>query len=136
MVMHPHLENLSTHTNTSAKRFNLSLKFLPLELPPKLLREPQHLLLLLHRELRPVPLPPPLSAASPAARILRQLAEVPHVARWRRARHFPVEVPVAAAGGALEAAGRVVEGELAAAVGGVAAKGGCMVSQALSVQAV
>lgn len=161
MVMHPHLEHLPTHPNTSAEPLYLIIQILPLQFPPQLLRKPQHLLLLLCRELRPetlLPRPTPLRRLQHPARrrpllppavvheVRRQLRRLPpapaagvaHPSGWRGARDFAVEVAVAPAGGALEAdtGGGVVEGELAAAVGGVAAEAGCMVSQTLSVDRV
>lgn len=121
MVMHPNFEDLPTHPNASAKPLYLIIKIPPLKLPTKLLRKPQHLLLLIFRELRPEPL---LAVAAP---ILRGRAF-----SRRQVLHFPVEVAVAAARRALQSP-RAVHRELAAPVRGVASEAGCMVSQALSV---
>lgn len=115
MVMHPNFEDLPTHPNASAKPLYLIIKIPPLKLPTKLLRKPQHLLLLICRELGPEPL---------LASILLMLRH--------RVLHFPVEVAVAAARRALQSP-RAVHRELAAPVRGVASEAGCMVSQALSV---
>ncbi|KHN00128.1 hypothetical protein glysoja_028656 [Glycine soja] len=84
MVMHPNFEDLPTNPNAPAKPLYLIIQILPLKLPTKLLRKPQHLLLLICRELGPEPL---------LASILLMLRH--------RVLHFPVEVAVAPARGAL-----------------------------------
>lgn len=122
MVMHPNLKDLPAHSNLLAESFDLIfLVLLPLNPPPDLLCEPQHLLLLLGRELGPHPL-------LPGRRPLRLEGGRPEgeaVADY----DLPVEVTVASAGGAREAVG----GELAAPVGCVAAEAGGVVPQAFSV---
>nr|GMD30722.1 hypothetical protein Iba_chr09aCG9710 [Ipomoea batatas] len=98
--------------------------------PPQLLRERQHLLLLLRREFRPEPLrPAPLRRLRHLRR--RRGGGAHHVVVFHGhpapvGDHFAVEIAVAAAGGAVQ--GGAVGCELAAAVGGVAAETGCMVS--------
>lgn len=62
MVVHPHLEDLPTHTNPSAEALDFvvgnrnMMIFIPLQPPPQLLRKGQHLLLLICRKLAPHPL--------------------------------------------------------------------------------
>lgn len=124
MVMHPNFEDLSTNSNASAEPLDLIIQILPLKLPTKFLRKRQHLLLLICAEFRPEPLLTP------------SLATVIHPSRTLRTHrvlHFPVEVPVATAGRALQPPS--IHRELPAPVGGVASEAGCMVSQTLSVDA-
>ena len=60
--MHPHLENLLTHTNPTAEPLDAvvgnrnMMVLIPLQPPPELLGEGQHLLLLIRREFGPHPL--------------------------------------------------------------------------------
>jgi len=151
MVMHPHLENLSSDTHTFTEPLNLIIHLFSLQLPPQLFREPQHLLLLLSTELRPEPL---LAAATPLSHLRYSshvsapgvLHHVPTPSSHglqpsfhRGARDLAVEVAMAAAGCALEGGGRDavhVQGELPTAVGSVATEAGCMVAEALSVEIV
>lgn len=86
VIMHPNLKHLSLHTNLAAKPLNLQVVFSGYS-PPEPLRELQHSLLLLRRELRTEPLLP------------RR--------RWRRSRRVEVVVVVVAHHHLLVSAGRV-----------------------------
>ena len=55
VVVHPHLEDVALHAGLVAELLNYVVVML-LNPPPQLLRQLQHLILLLLREFRPIPL--------------------------------------------------------------------------------
>lgn len=93
MIVHPNFKDFPSNPKASAKPLDLVFLLFPLQLPPQLVREAQHFLLLLLRELGPEPL---LSRRVPR----RSAAAVYHLRVVRG--DFAVEVAVAAACAAVE----------------------------------
>jgi|UniRef100_A0A804M305 hypothetical protein len=158
VVVHPHLEDLPGDPDLSAEAAHLVVPRraagLPLGHPPaEPLREPRHALLLLLRELCPRPPPAPgavrAGVTAHAGRSSRSVVRATAVARGGASRggqhravrprrgvqeRLPVEVAVAAAGGAEHRCGlAVVGGVLAASVRSVCPELRRVVAHALAV---
>lgn len=144
MIVHPNLENLASDAHAPAEPLDLVVEIFPLQLPAQFLGKCEHLVLLIGRELCAEALLSGVGGGGVLDDGVAVVVDVEGVVGGGGAwgddvGEFAVEVAVAAAGGAVEVVGRrggVVEGEFAAAVGGVTAETGCMVSKAFSVMVV
>jgi hypothetical protein len=157
VVVHPHFEHVALDADLGAELVERHV-IVPLNPPPDPLRELQHLILLLLRELCPEPLrtrprPHSLRRLRPSIPtnttiVMMKIGTIgnggPRIVQQHRRRrqqsrrpHLPsVEVPVASACGARERLERVSSAarhELAAAIAGVAAHGRRVVPHALLV---